>query len=156
MSNENLELAWLAGIMDGEGTIGLNKVKKKTPKGYVVSPRIAVANTDKLMIDKVCEILKRYGIKHNVSTYKDKNIKSAKLVYKLGICSFGNILSVCEKLLPFLVSKREKALLVVEYIKMRLKVLESCGINDSYDGRELEYYDKFRKLNKVGAKIEDE
>lgn len=50
-SLSNTDLAYTAGIVDGDGYIGISKTKGKTYHlGYQMSLRVSVANTDELLI----------------------------------------------------------------------------------------------------------
>jgi hypothetical protein len=50
MSIKETDLAWAAGIVDGEGCIGLSRISNAH-----WSLRVAVGNTDIRMIDKLCQ-----------------------------------------------------------------------------------------------------
>lgn len=147
------DIAWLAGIWDGEGTIGLNKVKKKTPRGYEITARASLGNTDILMINKVQSILDLTTIKHHTSLYKDKKYLNAKPIYRLAITNYKNIIDFCTLLEPYLVTKKERSLLVKKYCVYRQEQIRLNGNknNGSYDGSELTYYDSIKKLNMLGV-----
>lgn len=51
-ADERLRLAWLAGFLDGEGTIALSHGSRKTP-----NLRIVVYNTARPVVEKACRLL---------------------------------------------------------------------------------------------------
>jgi hypothetical protein len=57
-SCSDYDLGWIAGIIDGEGSIGLMRSKRKTYKaGYTYAPRLSVGNSEIEMLTKLKEIL---------------------------------------------------------------------------------------------------
>lgn len=55
------DIGWIAGIIDGEGTIALNKgrtLKNTHPciRGFVWTPRVTIANNSKKIVDRVIEL----------------------------------------------------------------------------------------------------
>ena len=69
----DLQVGYLAGIMDGEGTITFVYHKSKTNVNVIHSPVVflcAVANSNPLIIESVTSLLSILGIKHKVFSPK--------------------------------------------------------------------------------------
>ena len=115
------DLAWLAGIFDGEGALAV-KIGT-TRSGPEPRPRleytVRVYNTDVRMISKISEIY----VAHNLRFYYNLNRKrSDRWKDQVGICIayLGSCLKILQATLPYLVNKREiaqKMLDVLSYVK---------------------------------------
>lgn len=113
---------YLAGIIDGEGTLGLYKMKD----GYL-QPKLQVGNQDENIISWLENI---FGV---------KRWKGSRC-WVVGLGSYKRILPILEEITPFLKSeKRKKAKLLIEFIELR----QSTYINgkpNPYKLRELEIF----------------
>lgn len=105
-----LELAWAAGFIDGEGYIGTSECTKKNKKGSSLRWFSAVVDVSQVKpepIYKLKEILgggvrafqtsKGYGVHHTWRLYGDSTSTALQLV------------------LPYLINKRRQAELVIEF-----------------------------------------
>lgn len=95
------DLAWAAGIIDGEGCVSLYPVTTRTGKSWVL--RVCVSNTNPL----ICERLKEVFGDGNVYGRQPKN-KRHKHVFHYEACS-KKAERVLNAVLPYLVAKREQA-----------------------------------------------
>ena len=74
------ELGWLAGMIDGDGYIGLRGCKNH---GYDwFRPEIMVVNTDPAIIKKTQRIMRKLGVNPYIRTGHNKN-KNAKMHYSV-------------------------------------------------------------------------
>ena len=105
MSRET-DLAWVAGIVDGEGCILLSQ--RQNPSGPYWVLRVVIANTSLLMLNRVKEILGLGNIiskgtprssRHRMQWYWEASTKKAEAVLTL--------------LEPYLVNKHEEARLAL-------------------------------------------
>jgi hypothetical protein len=113
------ELSWLGGIIDGEGCISFKRNtgkcwKKKERPSY---PMISVANTDLIMIEKIIQILE----KHEIAYYREDRKGKAKNNDSVAICIKGlkRTKRFLDLIIPFLVSKRKRAELLLEFCQLR-------------------------------------
>lgn len=127
------ELGWLAGILEGEGSLTMN-VRKKNWKGWQgigVDMTLSIANTDALIIEKARSILTRLtGCEpkiHESSTstlYKQDGSEYQNRSKTMLYCSVGrmaSILTVLQLLEPlFAGEKAARARLIMQYIERRL------------------------------------
>jgi hypothetical protein len=119
------DLAWLAGIIDGEGNLdysvqtkpsGINKV----PNDYFC-PKVRVTNTDVRMVEKIsriyvdCNIVFFYAL-NSVKRYKGRK-DTWKNQMEISVASKGSIQKLLTLVLPYLVNKQRMAELMLETIE---------------------------------------
>lgn len=141
------EIGWLAGIIDGEGHIGLSNQNYKKVRS--VRADLQIVNTDSALIEKIVSILRKLGVNpylrervHVKATWNTNTIVT--------VGKFANIKRVLMATLPHLTGmKREKAILVLALIESRM----TKSKNDRYDERELALVEdfRFRFIGKSGA-----
>ena len=105
----NTDLAWAAGIMDGEGTIGLKKRYRKEKNVTTYHVRTAVEVTDKQMIDKL------YSIFNCGSLHIRDRVGNNKRHYSW-ICGSRDTEYVLKQIIRYLVTKKERAKYMLEYL----------------------------------------
>lgn len=110
-TNVDINYSWLAGALDGEGTLCLLKKKReKTKVGYTYEARIGIANTDINFINKSKDIL---GDNYSyLQSIVDKRYPDSPICHRL-YWTPNTIRNVLPKLLPYLI-KRKQAELVLE------------------------------------------
>lgn len=141
-----IELAYIAGIIDGEGSIVISKLtpnKKKRETNYRYQLYVKVVNTDKRLIEFLAE-------KTGQSSYKDKSRKNENINKRdtFSIHWPVNIsLYLLEKIYPYLVIKKEQVDLALRF----RKTFENYGhiISPDYILKEREAcYQEMKKLHK--------
>lgn len=101
MTTRIAELAYVAGFFDGEGCISISNSGKIS---------IGIVNTSKCTLDFVLKVL-------SVGVIQDRKQKVNKRQYTYR--AYGdNCIAVISLLLPFLIEKKEQALLLLEYRKL--------------------------------------
>jgi len=106
----NTDLAYIAGIIDGEGCIRILKMKDKKREGIAnYTLQLEVASTD--------EWLCRYLWMHfKGSVYKDRWIRTPKASPTWRWRVYGqNVANLLEEIMPFLKLKHQQALLAREF-----------------------------------------
>lgn len=101
------EKAYLAGILDGEGSISLARSHARSSAKYVY-PLVRIANTDKKLISW---IRKRIPIGH--AGYVSKIHKKCKDVYHVAWASTEAV-CILQELLPYLVCKKFRAEVAIQ------------------------------------------
>lgn len=145
---EKTDLIWLAGFIDGEGAIYIDKVKRNTIYFYPeYHPVLQVSNTY-LPVMKALE-LKGFGHLHTLFFNDDRR----KTAYWIRMCKLQELRDFLPKLIPFLRVKKKQAVLLLEYVESRFKKfhLARRDENRGYSKRELEIYQELRKLNRKGG-----
>ena len=118
ISRKEIEYAWLSGVIDSDGYIGIyQKIQKQWDNRYISNPRVSISNTDLRMIKKISEMYFNMGIKFYYLLQKAKRYNMI-----IGVEGSGSCKKVLEKILPYLVNKKKQAEIALEYIKYK----ESC------------------------------
>lgn len=161
------DLAWLAGIIDGEAWVGFSLAKddrSKNRRTVVVKTEIKIPNTDKEIIAKCYRIWKQIGVNpyYRETSYKVKSYR--KPVYEVATKNMTGVQKMINAVLPFLTgNKLERAHLMLEFIKSR-QVAGKIEIPDErysgdgprslvapYSDREVEIVVKCRELQSNGV-----
>lgn len=136
-AGKNLE--WLAGFLEGDGSVALNK--QPVGKGRVVYvPMVRFTNTDALIIENCEKILKEINVGCYFFCKKTKN----GLAFDLTVKGFKRVKELLPHLIPHLVGKKRKeAELVLEWIHSR----EVTGSNKTYTKKEIELANQIDELH---------
>jgi hypothetical protein len=138
-------LAWLGGILDGEGTLTIIEKRRKNKVGSIYQPAITLVNTDKKIIERCIEILKENEIPHWVHFY-DKT-KKWKRRWRIEVGGLKRVAKSIPILSEFLVGKREQADILKEFCDLRLQQL---GEHNRYSDYELRLVSLIKMLNRKG------
>ena len=142
ISVTQFELGWLAGIIDGEGSITVCK------RGPTYVPTIKMANTSKVLVEKYCEILDGLDISHKCyGKQKNGNCK-----YQWEVCIDGRprvhkALSIVQNLL---IAKQKQATKVGEWIESR-----GLDLRGPYTENQLNIIKNIRELNGRGREFSE-
>jgi intein-encoded DNA endonuclease-like protein len=112
------EKGYLAGIIDGEGTIGI--YNNKSHQYIIKRVIIHVANTDERLVKYLKSLVPNFRIARRLREGKRKP------VYYLRIEGQVNQYSFLKSIEPYLVLKRDKARQALDWLKKRLNI----GIED--------------------------
>jgi len=129
-----LDAAWLAGFLDGEGTISLYRsVWKWKPDGPNTRrlrnhereperyrPLIALTHTDVPTCDHVSSLLTSIGVKHNFlkATDLDPTRLGKRPQYQISVMAFVGARRVLDAILPYLVTKHDQAAALSRFIEI--------------------------------------
>ncbi|MCJ7631753.1 hypothetical protein MUP77_05065 [Candidatus Bathyarchaeota archaeon] len=106
------ELAWLAGIIDGEGTIGASFEK---PKGYASTYLVLyvrVSNTKKEIVEE-CKRISQVG---NIQFVKAKNSRWNDWYFWTAKCH--NAVKILKELEPYILTKKRHIELAYEWVEL--------------------------------------
>lgn len=129
----DLQLSYIAGIVDGEGCFCVCISRHSKEKVYYC-PRLVIEMTD---FELLSFISSRLGIGKLGNSRKRGNNRRT---YTYGIYDFSELYQACCLLLPYLISKKKQAEFIKSFYEMRIP-----GISSSEDGKNL--YDGICKLN---------
>ena len=143
MENEQarlIDLAYLAGLLDGEGWIGLGKQKPSRGRsvvgGYQLRPAVAIHVKSPELVEYLDQLARRNDlpsyVQHMGNGTSRWSVRGAKRVKR-----------VLEAVSPFLFEKKKPAELVLEFIESRLSWEYGKGLKP----RELEIHEDLRLLN---------
>ena len=126
ISKDNLDAAWLAGIIDGEGCIHTTYANGSKDRTHYRC-RVEVRNTNPFMIQRITKILFPLGISFFVHPLK------ARAPYKEGLAlivsNYKGIQLLLQMVLPHLTAKYDEAKLMSEFINWRLNEHPMNGCN---------------------------
>lgn len=108
--------AYLAGIIDGEGTIRIGYGKTGT-KYYAA---IGVGMSSKPIVELLRNTFTPSG------TIWIERVPSRKIMYRWGTSGNKVIPSILDKILPYLIEKREQAILLKQFCKPQVKAIAKC------------------------------
>ena len=139
-----VEKAWLAGVIDGEGTIFLSKViSRKTRRGFFYLPTIGVSNTNRDFLVKVAETIGE----GTVCFAKKGDAKTRpRWMY---IASSGVLRAILPQILQYLIVKKDRAALMLQF----LEFLDNNPIYGNGDNVPPGYYAKLDSLYLVMKKL---
>ena len=139
---KNIQIAYLAGIIDGEGTVNITYVAKRD--SYRL--RIQVVNTDKRLIDWLHENFHSHI--YEVKRHSLQNPKWRKR-YEWFLFPKRDTLPLLKSLIPFLICKKEQMKIAVSFIETTGKMGKRLS-RDVYKARK-EYKERLNALNMRGA-----
>ena len=120
------DIAWLAGIIDGEGCFAVKRpIIRKTYKKGVGTPYqlwLVLCNTSKPMMDRVVSLLAEMQVGHQPMRKVWKGDKATRWQYWVHIARREQLLAVTEALLPHLTAKRHEAEIVLWFLRKAVQV----------------------------------
>lgn len=142
-----IEKAWLAGIIDGEGCIRLNPYRPHGDKLYY-QPAVYIYNTCPIMMDKVIQILDRLGTGHLTQTkFPDKYRGNRRPAIAVTVWGHKRVSKLLLALMPYLVCKKAEALVLYRFCDSRLKAPKpSPHKNSPYTPEELTAFWKLKEI----------
>ena len=130
MNTVNLQeiglVAWLGGIIDGEGSINMLVSKRKSRDQFLVDPRVIVGNTDPAIIEKTIAALDAIGVGRYVRHDRPKPISfcgrpAFKQMITVYVSGHLRVKRLLEAVMPHLVGlKLQRAKLLKTFIDCRL------------------------------------
>jgi hypothetical protein len=117
--NLDLRIAWLAGIMDGEGSFNLciSHNISKSRKYPVVTTQVIITNTSLLIINAVHDLLNELGVTHKIDEIYPK-VRATRVCFKVRIWRRADVKTFCQYVLPYLTSKKRQAEICIEFCSL--------------------------------------
>lgn len=112
-----VDKAYLAGIVDGEGCITIRK------QGPYYVPSISISNTNEVLINHIKTLLDYESIKYCMR-YEDRGDRTnARPAWSINLLSRERVSKFLNLVMPYLVAKKDQAKLVLDWCskKRRLK-----------------------------------
>lgn len=149
-------LGYLAGIIDGEGCIRINKItsqrslkqRQAESLGAIYAPTIAVG----MVIKEIPELL----AEHLGGSVREERVPDRRSIWRWTITSRPGAIQVLTKLTPLLIAKRKQAELLLDFCHKREQSTGGRGkgrlrMSSQELQRREDAYLAMRKLNAVGA-----
>jgi hypothetical protein len=138
--NETGKTAWLAGIIDSEGSIELAFYKPKLHRVGIV-PRARIINQNKDFLDCAKQVA---GLRSHTTRHKRPNGKD---VYDL-LFSNQNAIKILSRVKPYLIVKRKHAQIILDWANYR----RGRPFSEPYSQKDLDYCLAIRRLQKKTTK----
>jgi len=115
MEIKETRLAWLAGIIDGEGVIGFYEIPSNKT-GVTYQNHIRVINSDPDIIAECDDIITTI-LGHRVTHGRDMRKDRPHIYWYISINHQKDIIKVMSLIIPYMVGKKSQAELLVEMLK---------------------------------------
>ncbi len=143
-----IERAWLAAIIDGEGSIMLLKRRdSRSRRGFIYVPTLLISNTNKAVLVRAWELIGEGGV---YPAKKETLLWKMKWLYN---GSAGVMRLILPQILPYLIVKKGQAKKTLEYLAY-IKANRIVGyrkVPDPEYYRNLDlFYAEIRVLNHKG------
>lgn len=151
MEARKLDLAWLAGFIDGEGSIGIYREfdKRKGENYHVYRGALSIVNTNRDSLERCQEIIGAGRIVPHRSHKAQR--PTHKLAYHWALRKQELLWDILLELTPYLVIKKMQALLVADYCDSRMATPPTRGWYRPYTEEQLENYQLTKIFNKRGV-----
>ena len=122
-------IGWLAGIIDGEGTISLTITERSERKQMIrTTPKVVIANTDAALIEQCIKAMDVIGvgryIRHERKPARQvcgNHVKVFKPVTMIEVFGFKRVLKLLKAVQPYLAGeKANRAELLIAFIVGRI------------------------------------
>lgn len=150
------QLAYIAGIIDGEGTLSLVGGQAISVDSYGRSYRsfqltVRVGNTNKILIDWL-QSKSGIGITRMISdrSYNQPKLKNSKRAHYWQL-SANEVRELLPKIVPFLVIKKRQAEIMIHWLS-HLTGVRGRAMTDKIFNEKIEIVKEMKRLNKRGLK----
>lgn len=132
------EFAYLAGLIDGEGTVALHRHPQYKRDRIQYRPRVLVVNTHRGVLEHLRTV---FG---GSITMQTKGITD---LYQWRVVGMADVKRILDGCMPFLIIKRERAEHLLRFVQGRLE----CRRGAPYTAEDEAIYQCIRSLNVRGA-----
>lgn len=128
----DIQIGWIAGIIDGEGCIDFQQSKSKyyttDRQGLDVYyyPRVRISMTHPQTLIHLQELLTKLNVGHHIS-WKNPTEKKWKKGWSISITGLKRVQRFLGYLTPYLVTKKSEAEQMIDFINLRL-------LHEQHDG----------------------
>jgi len=143
MTVRDIDLAWLAGIIDGEGCFSIYSVTRKDAKTPSPSANLTITNSNCLLLNHCKELLDKLNIKYLYNDPKNGH-QQGRRVMRIRVKNYSSLQRLITLLLPFLVGKTEQAIVMLEFVSLAGQ-RGKLSLHDR-----IELMNKIKKLNRHG------
>ena len=146
-------IGWLAGIIDGEGTIGITRSNAKAYKHPYLKPTFHISNTNTKILDKAEMIIRKIHPFTKVHiTVTNRNVERQKTGYRLSVDSQKDMIKILPVIIPYLIAKKEQATLLLDFCTRRVLRLKHSW----YEFGDLDQmqYQRCKEINRRGVIVE--
>jgi hypothetical protein len=148
---EDAKLAYIAGIIDGEGSIMLVKAchasfmkqqNRKYPNYY---PSVRVGMIEHEALDFIVDTLKIGKV------VKEKSYQNKRPMYRYRLTNKPDVRKFLEIMTPYLMIKKQQAILLMQYIDTFISCSAKNPVTEEIENNRHEYWTKMREMNGVAS-----
>lgn len=143
--------AYLAGLIDGEGSFVIQKTKVEKLSKFCRSKSdkylayFSIGMVDKEPIDLICKTIGKGKV------YEER-VPDRRSIWRIRFAGRITLIPFVEQLMPYLIVKKPQAELLLDFCKGWITPYnKNQGVEDSEIQRREQAWLKMRKLNAVGA-----
>jgi hypothetical protein len=140
------ELAYLAGIIDGEGSFMISLAHRSDCKGPVYVPCLSISNTSRKLVPWI-----RTRIGGSLSLSLRKRGERFRTCYNIQVYP-SNLADLLPRIIPFLVVKREQAKTLSEFLETTRHGAAAYHLTKQERQARLLLYARLKSLNHPGAR----
>ena len=137
-----IDRAWLAGFIDGEGYVGINRLRMKGKEYYQAS--CFIRHTHEPTVDHALALLARIGIEVPVAI--EERGPRHKDSYFFRVTGMERVLALADAIEPYSVTKKEQWAILRAWCESRLQATPKGG----YTIAEMEIAERALTMNKRG------
>lgn len=158
------EIAWLAGIIEGEGTLMLSAfVRNEKGANPKIGLEVKIYNTDAYLIDACLGIIRRLSIEPYILERAQKPMRKPKgegvyevrdSMISLIVKRLDDVYKLLALIKPWLLGqKRKRAEIMLSYLDRRFEKFEQAGGNrrQPYDVGDIKLVKRFYELTRPGS-----
>jgi intein/homing endonuclease len=144
-------LAWLAGLWDGEGWIGINLNKDKSRSApFRHRPAMQIQLTDEEIFNRILDILDGLGIKYYSRVITPRQ-RMKRIQFNVHIVNRKNVLAFISAVYPYAVRLKPLADIVLEYMEYYEKTRSKGGVPDPQEKFDavVVYYERLKSVRNM-------
>ena len=149
LNQSQLDLAWLGGILDGEGSFHMNWKHDKARRKPKICCEIRMGNTNAEILAEYIRILNNFEIPFYQYTQQPR--PHNKIATIIVVNRLGSLLKFSKLILNYLRGKRGHCFLLMNFVESRLE-RTSGKYNISYNEDEKSWQTQIKKLNRKGVR----
>jgi len=117
MAVRDVDLAWLAGIIDGEGCFSIYSVSRKDAHTPSPSASVTITNSNRLLLERCKEIFDGLNIKYLYNDPKNGHQRGRR-VMRIRVKNYSSMQRLIELILPFLIGKADQARVMLDFVSL--------------------------------------
>jgi hypothetical protein len=137
--------AYLAGIIDGEGTITILQHRQHNRNTLVLRPRLSAANNHHGLLETIRQ---RHGGTLIINHRKPKPNKKPSYVWR--ICGAKELHEIIGNVLPYLIVKAVHAEVMMNYLESRISA-RANNVHAGYASADIAAFETLKEMNRRGS-----
>lgn len=155
------EIAWLAGLIDGEGSVGITIAKRSNEGRLGFSANVQLCMTCERTIEHARSVIECIGAVSVGYSYREKDPRRHLDAHYIRVNRLKDIFCVGSAVAPFAITKAPQWMAMLEYVRSRLSCadLDELGRvkrggprHNGFTDREIELAHILRNLNARGPR----